>query len=48
VPADDKPNTRLLVSAMILSLLESLKLSYPTSSPEHRAELLSIHQQLAP
>jgi PPK2 family polyphosphate:nucleotide phosphotransferase len=48
VPADDKPNTRLIVSATILSLLESLKLSYPTSSPEHRAQLLSIRQQLAP
>lgn len=46
VPADDKQNTRLIVSAMILSLLESLKLTYPTPSPEHRAELLEIRKQL--
>ncbi|MDR3482996.1 MAG: polyphosphate kinase 2 family protein [Burkholderiaceae bacterium] len=47
VPADDKENTRLIVSQIVLDTLESLKLSYPQSSAARRRELLSIRKQLA-
>jgi PPK2 family polyphosphate:nucleotide phosphotransferase len=47
VPADDKPNARLIVSEIILHTLESLKMSYPTTSEDHRRELLAIREQLA-
>jgi PPK2 family polyphosphate:nucleotide phosphotransferase len=47
VPADDKENTRLIVSQIVLDTFESLKLSYPQSSAARRRELLSIRKQLA-
>ena len=47
VPADDKPNAQLIVSAIIVETLEGLRLSYPESSQERRAELASIRAQLA-
>jgi len=46
VPADDKENTRLIVSRIILDTLESLKMSYPKSSNRRRDELISIRAQL--
>ncbi len=46
VPADDKANARLIVSRIFLNTLESLKLSYPASGPEHRKELLDIRKRL--
>jgi PPK2 family polyphosphate:nucleotide phosphotransferase len=46
VPADDKENTRLIVSQIILDALSSLKMSYPTMSDERRQELLEIRKQL--
>jgi PPK2 family polyphosphate:nucleotide phosphotransferase len=46
VPADDKPNARLIVSQIVADTLEDLKMTYPTTSPEHRRELLVIRKQL--
>ena len=46
VPADDKPNARLIVSEIILETLENLKMSYPKTSDERRRELLAIREQL--
>ena len=39
VPADDKPNARLVVSQILLETLSSLKISYPEVSPEQRRQL---------
>jgi PPK2 family polyphosphate:nucleotide phosphotransferase len=47
IPADDKKNTRLLVSQVIVEAMESLKLSYPKTTKEHRKELLAIRKILA-
>jgi PPK2 family polyphosphate:nucleotide phosphotransferase len=46
VPADDKPNARLIVSEIILETLEGLKMSYPKPTEERRRELLAIRDQL--
>ncbi len=46
VPADDKDNARLIVSEIVLNALRDLKLSYPESTPKHRAELKSIRKLL--
>ena len=47
VPADDKENTRLIVSRIILDALEGLKMDYPAPSPERRRELQAIRKLLA-
>ena len=47
VPADDKENARLIVSAIVLDALKELKLAYPKTTAKHRAELESIRKQLA-
>ena len=47
VPADDKENARLIVSAIILDTLEALKMSYPETTETRRSELLAIREQLA-
>jgi PPK2 family polyphosphate:nucleotide phosphotransferase len=47
VPADDKENTRLIISQIILDTLKKLNLSYPEPTPERRKELLSIRKMLA-
>jgi polyphosphate kinase 2 (PPK2 family) len=47
VPADDKENARLIVSAIVLDAFRSLGVHYPRSSAAHRRELLSIRKQLA-
>jgi len=47
VPADDKPNARLIVSRILLDTLDGLKMSYPQTSQTRRDELLSIRAQLA-
>ena len=47
VPADDKPNARLIVSQIILDTLEGLKMTYPKTSPKRRQELQSIRKRLA-
>ena len=46
VPADDKRNARLIVSAIILSALEDLKMSAPKVSDERLAQLKTFRDQL--
>jgi PPK2 family polyphosphate:nucleotide phosphotransferase len=47
VPADDKKNARLIVSQIILSTLDDLKMTYPQVSEERRHELALIRRRLA-
>jgi PPK2 family polyphosphate:nucleotide phosphotransferase len=47
VPADDKENTRLIVSRIILDTFEALKMAYPKTSAERLVELQLIREQLA-
>lgn len=47
VPADHKDDARLIVSQVIVDTLEKLKLSYPVTTDERRAELLKIREQLS-
>jgi PPK2 family polyphosphate:nucleotide phosphotransferase len=47
VPADDKPNARLIVSRIILDTLEGLGMSYPRTGAARRRELQAIRKQLA-
>jgi PPK2 family polyphosphate:nucleotide phosphotransferase len=46
VPADDKENARLIVSAIVLDALKELKMTYPRVTAKDRAELQSIRKQL--
>jgi PPK2 family polyphosphate:nucleotide phosphotransferase len=46
IPADDKDNARLIISAIVLDTLKSLKLSYPKTTAKRRTELLAIRKQL--
>jgi PPK2 family polyphosphate:nucleotide phosphotransferase len=46
VPADDKHNTWLIVSEIILETLQNLKMSYPMPSEARRRQLLAIREQL--
>lgn len=46
IPADDKPNARLIVSQVILDTLENLKMRYPQASPRRRQELQAIRRRL--
>jgi PPK2 family polyphosphate:nucleotide phosphotransferase len=47
VPADDKRNARLIVATIMVDVFKSLKLAYPKTSPQRRAELQTIRQTLA-
>ena len=47
VPADDKENTRLIVSQIILDTFEGLKMTYPKTNPKRRQELQAIRKRLA-
>ncbi len=47
VPADDKRNTRLIVSEIILERLMALKMTYPKASAERRQELQQLREQLS-
>jgi len=47
VPADDKPNARLIVSRIVLDTLEGFEMSYPKTSAKRRRELLDIRKRLA-
>jgi PPK2 family polyphosphate:nucleotide phosphotransferase len=47
VPADDKLNTRLIVSRIVLDTVESLALCYPKTSVARRRELLLLRKSLA-
>jgi PPK2 family polyphosphate:nucleotide phosphotransferase len=46
VPADDKKNSRLIVSRIIVDTLAALKMTYPKTSSKRRRELLSIRKRL--
>jgi len=46
VPADDKPNARLIVSRIILNTVEGLNLAYPKSTSERQKDLQLIRQRL--
>jgi len=46
VPADDKPNTRLIVSAIVLETMKGLKMRYPAPDPERLKELQRIRKTL--
>jgi PPK2 family polyphosphate:nucleotide phosphotransferase len=46
VPADDKDEARLIVSQIVLDALKELNMSYPATTPKHRAELESIRKML--
>ena len=46
VPADDKENSRLIVSHIILDMLEELKMTYPQSDSKRKQELQSIRERL--
>jgi PPK2 family polyphosphate:nucleotide phosphotransferase len=46
VPADDKLNTRLIVSRIVLDTIEGLELSYPRTSAGRRRELVGLRKQL--
>jgi PPK2 family polyphosphate:nucleotide phosphotransferase len=46
VPADDKENTGLIISRIVLETLEDLKMAYPKSSPQRQRDLQAIRKQL--
>jgi PPK2 family polyphosphate:nucleotide phosphotransferase len=46
VPADDKNNSRLIVSQIVLAALKSMKLRYPKASPARLKELKAIRAEL--
>ena len=47
VPADDKRNTRLIVSQIIVDTLAALEMTYPKLDSKRRLELQQIREQLA-
>ena len=46
VPADDKQNARLFVSAIVLEALEQFGMQYPKADAKRRRELLAIRKKL--
>jgi PPK2 family polyphosphate:nucleotide phosphotransferase len=46
VPADDKDNTRLIVSRIVLDTFKALEMHYPQVDDQRRQELQAIRQQL--
>ena len=46
IPADDKPNARLIISQVMLDTLESLKLKPPEATEERKKELQAIRKLL--
>jgi len=46
VPADDKENTRLIVSRIVLDTLDEFKMAYPKTTMKRRRELKSIRKLL--
>ncbi len=46
VPADDKENTRLIVSQILLDTFDELNMAYPTVSSKRQQELQSIRNRL--
>ena len=46
IPADNKKNTRLIISQIILDTFKSLNMHYPKTSEKRRQELETIRKQL--
>ena len=46
VPADDKPNTWLIISQIILDTLRGLQMEYPRLDEEKRKELRLLRKML--
>ena len=46
VPADDKKNARLIISAVVCEALQSLRMSYPKLAPQQRRDLQNIRKLL--
>ena len=46
IPADDKKNTRLIISEIILETFKALNMSYPETSSERQLELQSFRKRL--
>jgi PPK2 family polyphosphate:nucleotide phosphotransferase len=46
VPADDKENARLIVSAIVLEAFEQFRMHYPKANAKRRRELLAIRASL--
>jgi PPK2 family polyphosphate:nucleotide phosphotransferase len=46
IPADDKPNARLIVSQVILETMDALKMKYPALSKERQEELKLFKEML--
>ena len=46
IPADDKENTRLIVSQIVLDTLKGLRMSYPKTNAKRRQELQSLRKLL--
>lgn len=46
VPADDKENARLIVSAILVDALKDFKMANPKTTKKRREELLSIRKEL--
>jgi PPK2 family polyphosphate:nucleotide phosphotransferase len=46
IPADDKPNARLIISQVVLDTLQSLKLKPPQATEERKKELRAIRKLL--
>jgi polyphosphate kinase 2 (PPK2 family) len=47
VPADDKPNARLIVSRVLLDTLRRLKVDFPRVDAKKRRELQALRRSLA-
>ena len=47
VPADDKPNARLIVSRIVVETLKGLDMAYPRPDARRRRELLALRRLLA-
>ena len=47
IPADDKPNARLIISQAVVDTLSGLKMNYPELSPEDKRKLASIRRALS-
>ena len=47
VPADDKNNSRLIVSQIVLETLEAMGLAYPKASAARLIEMKAIRAELA-
>ena len=46
VPADEKFNSRLIVSKIVMDTLDEMKMNYPEPTNSHRRELSSIRREL--